>query len=70
MGVPYDYEKVCKMKTFLLFTIIYSKINLNVMKTIINYLGNKLPTHVRENTSLSRKKSRQLLSAEGNIESF
>ena len=27
MEVPYDYEKVCKMKTLLLFTIIYSKIN-------------------------------------------
>ena len=57
------------MKIFLLFTIIYSKINMNVVKKII---GNNLlsPTHIRENTDFFRQKHQQLLSGEENFESY
>ena len=50
------------MKIFLLFTIIYSKINMNVVKQFC--LGNNLPTHIRENTDFSRQKPQHLLSDE------
>ena len=31
-------------------------------------LGNNLPTHIRENTDLSRQKPQELLSAEANFQ--
>ena len=50
-------SKCIKMKIFLLFIILYSNINMNVVKAI-------LPKHIRENTDFSQ----QLLSAEANFE--
>ena len=46
--------KYLKIKTFLLFTIVYSKININVIKTI--RLRNNLPMHIRENTDFLHQK--------------
>ena len=54
------------MKIFLLFTIVYSKFNINVARTTSP--RNNLPTHIRENTDFLRQKPRQLLSAEANFE--
>ena len=59
-------SKCIKMKIFLLFTIICSKIN---MLWKIFRLGSNLPTHIRVNTNFSRQKPQQLLSAEANFES-
>ena len=40
-------EKVSKQRFFSLSTIIYSKINMNVVKK--KCLGNNLQTHIKEN---------------------
>ena len=56
------FRKGIKMKIFLLFTIIYPKINMNAVKTIC--LSNNLPMHIRENTDFLR----QLPSAKANFE--
>ena len=50
---------------FLLFTIIYPKINMNVVMAIC--LGNNLSTHIRENTDFPRQKPQQLPIAEANF---
>ena len=52
-------SKCIKMKFVLLFIILYSNINMNVVKAI-------LPKHIRENKDFSQ----QLLSAEANFEGF
>ena len=61
-------KKCPKMKTFLLFTIIYSKININVVKIIC--LGNNLPTHIREYTDFLWQKPQQLPSAKANFKGW
>ena len=61
-------KKCPKMKTFLLFTIIYSKININVVKII--RLGNNLPTHIREYTDFLWQKPQQLPSAKANFKGW
>ena len=48
------------------FTIIYGKINMNIVKNIC--LGNNLPTPIRENGDFPRQKLRQFPSAEANFE--
>ena len=53
------------MKIFLLFTIVYPKINKFLRQFC---LGNNLPTHIRENTNFHQQKPRQLPSAEANFE--
>ena len=50
-------RKCLKMKIFLLFTNIYSKINMLLRKFC---LGNNLPTHIQENIDFLRQKSWQL----------
>ena len=55
------------MKIFLLFTIIYSKINMNECWKQYRS-GYNLPTHIRENTAFSLQKPQHLLSAEANFE--
>ena len=50
-------RKCLKMKIFLLFTNIYSKINMLLRKFC---LGNNLPTHIQENIDFPRQKSWQL----------
>ena len=60
------FSKGIKMKIFLLFTIIYPKINMNVVKAIC--LGNSLPTHIRENIDFPWQKPRQWPSVETNFE--
>ena len=59
-------RKCLKMKIFLLFTNIYSKINRNVVKTISPQ--HYLPMHIRENIDFRWQKPRQLPSAEENFE--
>ena len=54
------------MEIFLLFTIIYPKINMNVVKVI--FLGNNLPMHIGENIDFLRQKPWKLSSAEANFE--
>ena len=44
-------RKCLKLKIFSLFTILYSKINVNLRQF---RLGNYLPMHIRENTDFSR----------------
>ena len=44
-------RKCLKLKIFSLFTILYSKINVNLRQF---RLGNYLPMHIRENTGFSR----------------
>ena len=41
-------KKCLKMKIFLVFTKVYSNININIVQII--RLGSNLPTHIRENT--------------------
>ena len=55
-------EKVSKQRFFSLSTIIYSKINMNVVKE--KCLGNNLQTHIKENPDFPW----QLLSAKANFE--
>ena len=59
------FQKVYKNEDFLLFTIIYPEINMNVVKTIC--LGNNLSKYIRENIDFPRQKPRQLPSAEANF---
>ena len=54
-----------KTTIFLLFPIVYSKINMLLRKL---RLGNNLPTHIKENTNFLRQKPRQLPSAEAVFE--
>ena len=54
-------KKVSKNEDFLLFTIVYSKINTSIVKTISPQ--QYLPTHIRENTDFLRQKPRRLPSA-------
>ena len=54
------------MKIFLLFRIIYPKININVVKTIC--LCNNLLTWIREITDFPQQKFQELLRAEINFE--
>ena len=61
-------QKGYKNHDFLLFTIIYPKINMIVVKTIC--LGNNLPMHIRENLDFPRQKLRQLSSVEANFEDW
>ena len=66
----YNYEFVQKgyrNEVFLLFAIFYPKINMEVVKTIFR-LDNNLPTQIIENKGFPRQKSRQLPSAEANLE--
>ena len=58
-------SKCIKLKIFLVFTIIYSKLTWMLWKQFC--LGNNLPTHIRENTDFSREKPQRLLSAEANF---
>ena len=53
------------MKIFLLFTIVYRKINKFLRQFC---LGNNLPTHIAENTHFPQQKPRQLQSAKANFE--
>ena len=50
------FRKGMKMKILLIFTIIYQKININIIKKICP--GNNLPTHSKENTDFPRQKLR------------
>ena len=53
------FRKGIRMKIFLLFTIIYPKMNVaDKFESAIN-----LPTHIRENTDFSWQKPRQLPTA-------
>ena len=49
-------RKGMKMKILLFFTIIYQKININIIKKICP--GNNFPTHSKENTDHPRQKLR------------
>ena len=54
-----------KMKMFLLFTIVYSKINMLLRPF---RLSNNLPTQIKENIDFLRQKPWQLPSAKANFE--
>ena len=58
-------QKLSQNDDFLLFPIVYSKINMLLRKF---RLGNNLPTHIKENTNFLRQKPRQLPSAEAVFE--
>ena len=55
------------MKSFLVFTIVYSKINVNECCGN-NFAPAIICQHIRENTDFSLQKPEQLLSAEANFE--
>ena len=54
--------------SYILFTITYQKMDVNVVKTIC--LSNNLSMHIRENTDFPRQKPRQLPSTEANFEAY
>ena len=53
------------MKICVFFTMIYPKINMNVVKTIC--LGNNLLPHIREKTDFPQHKPWQLPNVEANF---
>ena len=60
-------RKCLKMKIFLLFTNIYSKINMLLRQF---HLSNNLPTHIQENIDFPQQKSQQLQSTEVNFKDW
>ena len=60
-------QKEYKNENSLLFTVIYPKMNMNVVKRQFCF-DNNFPMHIKENTDFFWQRPQQLPSAEANLE--